>query len=184
MKVGMCPTLTDCPTFLLGRCYKGFFTACIMRNVQRGLSTTSPCTSVSFRPWLSFFANRCLELLVELPDGRFFHGSDRLCTYRCGRTLGARLSSRLICRFLRLGSHHWFQRRKMCPAFYKNSRSSQQTAPVPFRKRDRSCFLRHFKERARNAAICALVQVAVGSKRPPPTPVVTPFSTAQDTAPA
>ena len=28
----------------------------------------------------------------------------------------------------------------MCPAFYKNSRSSQQTAPVPFRKRDRSCF--------------------------------------------
>ena len=28
----------------------------------------------------------------------------------------------------------------MCPAFYKNSSSSQQTAPVPFRKRDRSCF--------------------------------------------
>ena len=45
-------------------------------------------------------------------------------------------------------------------------------------------FLHHFMERARNAAICARVQVAVGSKRPPPTPVVTPFSTAQDTAPA
>lgn len=139
MKVGMCPTLTDCPTFLLGRCYKGFFTACIMRNVQRGLPTTSPCTSVSFRPWLSVIANRCLELLVELPDGRFFHGSDRLCTYRCGRTLGARLSSRLICRFLRLGSHHWFQRCKMCPVFYKNSSSSRQTAPAPC-ERDRGCF--------------------------------------------
>ena len=45
-------------------------------------------------------------------------------------------------------------------------------------------FLRHFMERARNAAIYALVQVAVGSKRPPPTPVVMPFSMAQDTAPA
>lgn len=181
MRVGMCPTLTDCPTFLLGRCYKGFFTACIMRNVQRGLPTTSPCTSVSFRPWLSVIANRCLELLVELPDGRFFHGSDRLCTYRCGRTLGARLSSRLICRFLRLGSHHWFQRCKMCPAFYKNSSSSRQTAPVPC-ERDRSCFLRHFMERARNAAICARVQVALGSNFPLPTPVVMPFSMAHATA--
>ena len=40
----------------------------------------------------------------------------------------------------------------------------------------------YFMERARNAAICARVQVAVGSKRPPPMPVVMPFSTAQDTA--
>lgn len=39
-------------------------------------------------------------------------------------------------------------------------------------------------ERARNAAICARVQVPVGSKRPLPTPVVMPLSTAQDTAPA
>ena len=36
--------------------------------------------------------------------------------------------------------------------------------------------------RYRNVAICARVQVALGSKRPPPTPVVMPFSTAQDTA--
>ena len=43
-------------------------------------------------------------------------------------------------------------------------------------------FLRHFIERARNAAICARVQVAAGSKRPPPTPAVIPFSMAQATA--
>ena len=36
--------------------------------------------------------------------------------------------------------------------------------------------------RYRNVAICARVQVELGSKRPPPTPVVMPFSTAQDTA--
>ena len=45
-----------------------------------------------------------------------------------------------------------------------------------------AAFLRHFMERAMNAAICALVQVAVGSNLPPPTPVVMPFSTAQATA--
>ena len=38
--------------------------------------------------------------------------------------------------------------------------------------------MRHFMERARNVAICALVQVELGSKRPPPMPVVMPFSTA------
>ena len=95
------------------------------------------------------------------------------CAPRAAETLDGR--------FLRSSSRHWFQRCKMCPAFYKNSSSSRQTAPVPY-ERDRSCFLRHFMERARNAAICALVQVAVGSKRPPPTPAVMPFSTAQATA--
>ena len=40
----------------------------------------------------------------------------------------------------------------------------------------------YFMERARNAAICARVQVAAGSNLPPPTPVVMPCSTAQDTA--
>ena len=59
-----------------------------------------------------------------------------------------------------------------------------KTAPVPFRKRDRSCFLHHFMERARTAAIFTWVQVAVESKRPPPTPMVMPCSTAQDTVPA
>ena len=105
------------------------------------------------------------------------------CALRAAETLDGRLSKGLICRFLRSDSHHWFQRCKMCPAFYKNSSSSRQTAPVPC-ERDRSCFFRHFKERARNAAIWARVLVELGSKRPPPTPVVTPFSTAQDTAPA
>ena len=36
--------------------------------------------------------------------------------------------------------------------------------------------------RYRKVAICALVQAPVGSNLPPPTPVVMPFSTAQDTA--
>ena len=43
-------------------------------------------------------------------------------------------------------------------------------------------FPAYFIERVRNAAICARVQVAVGSNLPPPTPVVMPFSTAQATA--
>ena len=58
---------------------------------------------------------------------------------RAAETPDGRLSKRLICRFLRSGGHHWFQRCKMCPAFYKNSSSSRQTAPVPC-ERDRSCF--------------------------------------------
>ena len=41
-----------------------------------------------------------------------------------------------------------------------------------------------FMERAKKAAICALVQAPLGSNLPPPMPVVMPFSTAQDTAPA
>ena len=40
----------------------------------------------------------------------------------------------------------------------------------------------YFMERARNAAICALVQAPVGSNLPPPTPVVMPFSMAHATA--
>ena len=43
-------------------------------------------------------------------------------------------------------------------------------------------FFRHFMERARNAAICALVQAPLGSNLPPPMPVVMPLSTAQATA--
>ena len=35
------------------------------------------------------------------------------CAPRAAETPDGRLSSRLICRFLRLGSHHWFQRRKI-----------------------------------------------------------------------
>ena len=61
------------------------------------------------------------------------------CALRAAETPDGRLSKRLICRFLRSGGHHWFQRCKMCPAFYKNSSSSRQTAPVPC-ERDRSCF--------------------------------------------
>ena len=58
---------------------------------------------------------------------------------RAAETLDVRLPKGLICRFLRSGGHHWFQRCKMCPAFYKSSSSSRQTAPVPC-ERDRSCF--------------------------------------------
>ena len=65
--------------------------------------------------------------------------------------------------------------------FFWNSSGSRKTAPVPC-ERDRSCFFRHFMERYKNAAICALVQAASGSKRPPPTPEVMPCSTAQATA--
>ena len=61
------------------------------------------------------------------------------CALRAAETPDGRLSKRLICRFLRSGGHHWFQRCKMCPVFYKNSSSSRQTAPVPC-ERDRSCF--------------------------------------------
>ena len=43
-------------------------------------------------------------------------------------------------------------------------------------------FSRYFMDCARKVAICALVQVELGSKRPPPTPAVMPFSTAQATA--
>ena len=50
------------------------------------------------------------------------------------------------------------------------------------RKGTGAVFLHHFMERAKNAAICALVQVAFGSNLPPPTPVVMPFSTAHATA--
>ena len=37
-------------------------------------------------------------------------------------------------------------------------------SPVPFYGKGPELFLRHFMERARNAAICARVQVPVGSK--------------------
>ena len=50
------------------------------------------------------------------------------------------------------------------------------------RKGTGAVFLHHFRERAKNVAICALVQVAFGSNLPPPTPVVMPFSTAHATA--
>ena len=50
------------------------------------------------------------------------------------------------------------------------------------RKGSGAVFLHHFRERAKNVAICALVQVAFGSNLPPPTPVVMPFSTAHATA--
>ena len=43
-------------------------------------------------------------------------------------------------------------------------------------------FFRHFMERARNAAIWALVQAPAGSNFPLPMPVVMPFSTAHTTA--
>ena len=45
-----------------------------------------------------------------------------------------------------------------------------------------SCLIYSAMALQRKVAICALVQVELGSKRPPPTPAVMPPSTAQDTA--
>ena len=69
----------------------------------------------------------------------------------------------------------------LIPVAQKQKQHLTANSPDP-RERNRSCFFRHFMERARNAAICALVQVAVGSNLPPPTPAVMPFSKAQATA--
>ena len=104
---------------------------------------------------------RDLFTFVEMPDGR--------------------LSKRLIGRFLGLTGSSLIPAAQNMFRFLPEQDRHTQTAPVPC-ERNRSCFLRHFMERARKAAICALVQVAVGSNLPPPTPWVMPFSTAQATA--
>ena len=85
---------------------------------------------------------------------------------------------------------------KISPRFNEPGRNFIRGLDLVFRKNNgrhiRACHYQcgsvflpsvaYFMERARNAAICARVQVALGSKRPPPTPVVMPFSTAQATA--
>ena len=75
----------------------------------------------------------------------------------------------------------WFQQRKIYPVF-SGTAAVHSKQPQSLSVKGTGAVFRHFMERARNAAICARVQAAVGSKRPPPTPVVMPFSTAQNTA--
>ena len=90
-------------------------------------------------------------------------------------TLDGRLSKAANLPFSEVG---WSS---LIPVAQKQKQHLTANSPDPC-ERNRSCFLRHFMERARNAAICALVQVELGSKRPLPTPVVIPPSTAQATA--
>ena len=106
----------------------------------------------------------CEVVAVSLPPVRF----------ACCRNAGRPLAKTAHLPFSEVGWLSLISAVQNVSRFFWNVSSPQQTAPVPC-ERNRSCFFRHFMERARKAAICALVQVAVGSKRPPPTPAVMPL---------
>ena len=95
--------------------------------------------------------------------------------FACSRNAGRPLAKAANLPFSEVG---WSS---LIPVAQKQKQHLTANSPDP-RERNRGCFFRHFMERARNAAICALVQVELGSKRPLPTPVVMPLSTAQATA--
>ena len=100
---------------------------------------------------------------------------------RAAEMLGARLSKRLFAVF-------WGQvaiidsSGAKCVPFFTKTAAVHGKQPRFLSVKGTGAVLRHFMERARNAAICALVQVALGSNLPLPMPVVMPFSTAQATA--
>ena len=95
--------------------------------------------------------------------------------FACSRNAGRPLAKAANLPFSEVG---WSS---LIPVAQKQKQHLTANSPDP-RERNRGCFFRHFMERARNAAICALVQVALGANRSPPTPWVIPLSTAQATA--
>ena len=119
------------------RTQKAFGTAmCLCASLSRGVAAPLGC--VIFFAFVEItVCTSCTHGFPRVRKRGWYHYPRSVP--RAAETLDVRLPKGLICRFLRSGCHHWFQRRKMCPAFYKNSSSSRQTAPVPC-ERDRSCF--------------------------------------------
>ena len=76
----------------------------------------------------------------------------------------------------------YFARKMFNLVIFSSTARCRKTETEAILGKEPELFLRHFMERARNAAICALVQAPLGSNLPPPMPMVMPLSTAQATA--